>query len=152
MNPDSLSQESFLRMMRFCLTLSFAGLAAFISALERVNPAVEFRLNLTVAIASLVAGTITWVLCGRWNAKVIQRAGDGGKRFSLRDAVAPTVCITAGTVLTFAYFLKELSPSTMRDMLIGIATAVVALTALAVLFWRTTCFLRDQDDSPPAEE
>ena len=139
-------------MMRFCLSLSFAGLAAFISALERVNPSVEFRLNAMVAISALSAGAVTWVLCGRWNARVTQQTGDGGKRFSLRDAVAPTVCITAGTVLTFAYFLKELSPSTMRDMLIGIATAVVALTALAFLFWRTTCFLRDQDDNPPAEE
>ncbi len=139
----SNSELAFLKLMRGSLALSFAGLAALIVAIEEINPTFRFKIDASVLGAAFLAGIVTWVLGNRWIHRIT--VDPSHPDFSLRQAKGTLAAIVIATIVTFGYFLKDLPPSTLKDMTIGSSVAIVVLLLFAALIWRVTCFLRDPE-------
>jgi|GEM_PF-3157728 len=149
----SSSELAFLKLVRGSLALSFAGLAALIAAIEEINPTLKFKIDASVVGAAFLAGIVTWVLGNRWIHRLSIEPSHTD--FSLRQARGTLAAIVTATIVTFGYFLKDLPPSTLKDMTIGSSVAIIVLLLFAALIWRVTCFLRDSEsetDGPSSHQ
>ena len=142
---DSKTQSDFLSLIRSALSLSFAGLVALLSSIEQINPGFRFKVDFKVIIFSILGGLLTWNCMSRWMNGVIRR--EKGLKPGFKTFMSPLLAVCAASILTFGYFLKELPPSTLKDMTVGSLMAILVLSLVAVLMWRVTCFLRDQEST-----
>jgi FtsH-binding integral membrane protein len=149
------STSDFMRLVRFSIALSFAGLAGFMSSIRQVNPHARFEFDWIVVLA-LVFG---WFF-GAWftkaflpqDEKAVSEEDDKVRRGRLAKlgffGLLPSGAILMGLV----FLVGDASSKKQYDYFLGFAGAVIFLTVLGWLLHRVVSFFEGMSDAEAPEE
>lgn len=141
------SAPDLMKVVRFSLSLSFAGLAGFMSSIRQINPHARFAFDWIVVLA-LVFG---WFF-GSWFSKAflpeesetLSKENEDARRGRLAKlgffGLLPSGAILMGLV----FLVGDASSEKQYDYFIGFALAVVFLTALGWVLHKVVNFFDDK--------
>jgi peptidoglycan/LPS O-acetylase OafA/YrhL len=138
---DSRESREFEKLVIWVSTLSIAVMAGLLASLKQVNPAIQFKVTALSVVAFFAGGILT--------ALFLRSVFSGNKRHRALLVIVAAILSVLGY---FSFGIKSASPENRRDVTIGTAIALCALSFVGWLLWRTVKFFeKDQqraDDRP----
>ena len=142
-----------MRVVKLGAALSLAGMAAFLYSIKQFHPSLRFEFTLGTVLIFLLAAVIVWSVCGL----LFRAASSGGqpapghvlsrlKKPVARWLIAFAVVAILGTLAAFAYAVKDVSSSNLRDVIQGTLMALLTLTFVGVMFWRVVRFFEEESE------
>jgi peptidoglycan/LPS O-acetylase OafA/YrhL len=122
---DSKDGRDFEKLVLWVSSLSIAVMAAFLTSLKQVNPAIQLRFTVGSVVAFALGGILTAVFL-----RMILKADKRKRTFLVVGAMV--VCV-------LGYFLmgiEKTSSENRSDVTIGTAIAVAVLSCVALVLWR----------------
>jgi len=149
------SASDFMKLVRFSIALSFAGLSSFMSSIRQINPHARFAFDWIVILA-LVFG---WFF-GAWFTKAFlpqdEKAVSDEDEKLRRGRLAKLGffgLLPSGAILMGLVFLVgDASSKKQYDYFLGFAGAVVFLTVLGWLLHKVVNFFEGMSDGEAPEE
>ncbi len=149
------SASDFMKLVRFSIALSFAGLSGFMSSIRQINPHARFAFDWIVILA-LVFG---WFF-GAWFTKAFlpqdEKAVSDEDEKLRRGRLAKLGffgLLPSGAILMGLVFLVgDASSKKQYDYFLGFAGAVVFLTVLGWLLHKVVNFFEGMSDGEAPEE
>lgn len=127
-------------VIKWAVTFCIGAMAGFIGAVRQVNPTIEIRFD-WLTVLGFVAGCGMGWLFWRVIPDDASRARNGRSKwlpFTLWLAA-----LSAMMVAGFVYGMKDISSAKQREMYLGTGMAVLVLTFVGFLFWRSVKYFED---------
>jgi hypothetical protein len=141
--PPPNNERDFMRVVKIGTSLSMGLMAAFLISLKQVHPSIEFRFGFGAIAAFLIAAVRPGVSARCWRGRT-HRANRAGGGFIVRWMVAFLGVSAVGTLLAFAYSLKDVSSQSRREVVEGTVIAVLVLAIGGWLIYRAFQFFEEQ--------
>lgn len=133
-SAETKEGRDFVKLVLWVSTLCIAAMAGFLASIRQINPSVHFQFSTGSVLAFLAGGALTYSFLRFVLAGNVRRRG--------------LVVVAVAIALVVGYFtigISHVSPDARRDVTIGTAIAVCALSFVAWLLWRMSRFFeRDQ--------
>jgi hypothetical protein len=141
--PPPNNERDFMRVVKIGTSLSMGLMAAFLISLKQVHPSIEFRFGFGAIAAFLIAAVASWRFCAMLAGP--DTSGEPRRRrFIVRWMVAFLGVSAVGTLLAFAYSLKDVSSQSRREVVEGTVIAVLVLAIGGWLIYRAFQFFEEQ--------
>jgi peptidoglycan/LPS O-acetylase OafA/YrhL len=138
---ETKDSRDFEKLVIWVSTFSIAVMAGILASIKQVNPAVEFRFSVISVIAFFAGGALT--------ALFLRFVLNGNRQKRGLLVVAVAIACVLGY---FLFGIKNVSLENRKDVTIGTAIALTALSFVAWLLWRVGRFFeRDNPQKNPDE-
>lgn len=132
-----------MQVVKVGTAVSMGAMAAFLVSLKQVHPSIELRFGVSTILAFVIAGAVSWRFCEAL-ARSDETESAGKKRFMFRWMTAFIGISSLGTILAFAYALKDVSAKSRGEVVEGTLIAVVVLAAGGWLIYKAFQFFEEQ--------
>jgi len=144
------NQRDLLRLVKLGAAFSLAGMAAFLYSLKQVHPHIRLEFTVGTVLVFILAAIVVWVICGI----LFKEAAAGAKpapgqalsrlkKPAARPIILFAIAAAIGTIAAFAYAVKDISGSNLREVVQGTLMALLTLGFVAVMFWRVVRFFEE---------
>ncbi|MBT6805596.1 MAG: hypothetical protein HOA47_11555 [Verrucomicrobia bacterium] len=146
-NPSATpnSGDQFDRLAGFASSFSMGAVAAFIASIQQINPTLEFKIGIFTLLAFVVFfGVTSWVYRIIFEGKT--------ERIDPKRPKKIVFFFSASTLLAvfgcMGFALKGISQNQLRDVGIGVITALFFVSIAAFFFFKVVKFLqRDEQNN-----
>ena len=141
----SSSDGQFDRLAGFASSFSMGAVAGFIASIQQINPTLEFKIGIFTLLAFVVFfGVTSWVYRIIFDGKTERIDPKRPKKivffFSASSLLAVFSCM--------GFALKGISQNQLRDVGIGVITALFFVSIAAFFFFKAVKFLqRDEQNN-----
>lgn len=141
----SSSDDQFDRLAGFASSFSMGAVAAFIASIQQINPTLEFKIGIFTLLAFVVFfGVTSWVYRIIFEGKT--------ERIDPKRPKKIVFFFSASTLLAvfgcMGFALKGISQNQLRDVGIGVITALFFVSIAAFFFFKVVKFLqRDEQNN-----
>lgn len=148
------STPDLMKLVRFSISLSLAGLAGFMASIRQINPQARFAFDWLVVLA-LIFGWFFGAWFGRTflplGDEVVSEQDDETRRSRLSKLGFFGLLPLGAILLGMVFLVGDASSKKQFDYFLGFAGAVVFLTALGWILHKVVNFFEEKSGEAPEE-
>ncbi len=150
------NDRDLTRVIKCSSALGLGLMAALLYSIKQVTPELQYKISVGTGVSFAAAAALSWAF---WRLVFGKPNGseNGFSKPRKRWLVILLVFLTVATLTPFVYTLKGVANEKMIEIAEGTALALLALSGVGFLLWKTARFLesdskRETDDVSKPED